>query len=149
MRTFLSVLCVVVGGLSTAMANEAVDLLAEGKLDAWRGYKQEAAPANWKLEDGVLTRTGEGGDLITKTPYENFDFEFEWKISPGGNSGVIYLCNEDEEYSFMTGPEYQVIDNPGWKLENTANTAAGRCTNSTNRKLMSRSRPASGTRAAL
>ncbi len=125
MRTFLAVLCVVVSGFSAAIAGEAVDLLADGKLDAWRGYKQEGAPANWKVEEGVLTRTGDGGDLITKTPYQNFDFEFEWKISPGGNSGVIYLCNEEEDHSFMTGPEYQVIDNPGWKLENTANTAAG------------------------
>ena len=49
-----------------------------------------------------------GGDIITVDTFDNFDLQFEWKVAPGGNSGVKYLVTEDR-----SGPiahEYQVID---------------------------------------
>jgi hypothetical protein len=40
--------------------------------------------------------------------------ELEWKISEGGNSGIMYHVVEKPEYShaYVTGPEYQVMDDP-------------------------------------
>ena len=37
----------------------------------------------------------------------------EWKISKGGNSGIIFDVQEDPKYSdtYLTGPEMQVLDN--------------------------------------
>ena len=87
-----------------------IDLLAGDTLDAWRGFKKDHVPEAWSLEDGVLTLNGSGGDLITREKFRDFDFRFEWRISPGGNSGVMYRVSEDQETPYMTGPEYQVLD---------------------------------------
>jgi len=42
-------------------------------------------------------------------------FSVEWKISPKGNSGIIFLLQEDKKYEhpWHTGPEMQVLDNEG------------------------------------
>jgi hypothetical protein len=82
----------------------------------WRGYKKEIAPEGWQVVDGAIALTGKGaGDLITVDEYENFEFAFEWKISPNGNSGVFYLVQEKPELknTYSSGPEYQVLDNEG------------------------------------
>jgi hypothetical protein len=82
----------------------------------WRGYKKDAVPEAWKVVDGALTLgTTRAGDLLTVDEYENFEFAFEWKISPNGNSGVFYLVQEKPELqsTYHSGPEYQVLDNVG------------------------------------
>jgi hypothetical protein len=33
-------------------------------------------------------------DLFTKETFRDFEFEFDWKISPGGNSGVKYRIQD-------------------------------------------------------
>ena len=87
-------------------------LLFDGK-DAsanWRGYKKDALPADWKAEDGALVRHG-GGDIITKEQFESFELAIDWKISKGGNSGVMFKVLETDGASYTTGPEAQVQDN--------------------------------------
>jgi hypothetical protein len=88
-------------------------LLFDGKtLDGWRGYKTETIGAGWKAQDGTLTLTAaKSGDVMTKAEFADFELTFEWKISAGGNSGVIYRVGLGENASFRTGPEYQVLDN--------------------------------------
>jgi Domain of Unknown Function (DUF1080) len=93
------------------------NLLFDGTTTSgWRGYKKDAAPEGWKVEDGSLALVGQKvGDLVTADEYENFEFSFEWKISKNGNSGVFYLVQEKPELknTYNSGPEYQVIDNTG------------------------------------
>lgn len=83
-------------------------------LDAWRNYKSDSAA--WRIEDGALNTTGGSGDLITKETFGNFELEFDWRITEGGNSGVIYLAQEADEYNstYETGPEYQIIDDESY-----------------------------------
>lgn len=108
-----------------ANAQGWTDLLADDSLEAWRGYNQEDVPAGWQVKDGVLTRSGQSVTLITREQHENFEFAFEWKISSGGNSGVLYHVLEEEGPPYHTGPEYQVLDNEAHGLKATANTASG------------------------
>lgn len=85
-------------------------------LSRWRGYRREAVPSAWKIEDGALTLvpgSGEGGDIMTREQYGDFELELEWKISPRGNSGIIYRVVEDYPNSYESGPEYQILDNAG------------------------------------
>ena len=87
------------------------EVLFDGKnLDHWHDYRGEGT--SWKIEDGTLTTDGGEGDIVTDDTYRNFELEFEWKVAEAGNSGVIYLVQEDDQYehSFETGPEYQIID---------------------------------------
>lgn len=86
-------------------------LLFDGKSTAgWRGYRKDTA--DWKVVDGALApnpRTS--GDLVSEEQFESFELAFEWKVSPKGNSGVMYHVIEAPERSYHSGPEYQVLDN--------------------------------------
>lgn len=99
------------------IASEWVDLLADGSLVAWRGYQRETAPEGWQVEEGALTFNPEGerGDLMTRDSYGSFELALEWKITEGGNSGIIYRVSEEGEASWHTGPEFQVLDNDAYR----------------------------------
>ena len=88
-------------------------LLFDGtSLKGWRGYKTEAIGAGWKVQEGALVLTqGKSGDLVTLQEFGDFELTFEWRISEGGNSGVIYRSGLGESAPYRTGPEYQVLDN--------------------------------------
>ncbi len=104
---------------------EAADgwvLLFNGKtLDGWRDFKGDTViKAPWVAEKGILTSLGKGSDstgyIVTEKQYENFIIAFDWKISNGGNSGLLYHVVERPEYKvpYVTGPEYQLIDDAGF-----------------------------------
>lgn len=85
----------------------------DGKsTDALRGYKMQTFPGDvWKVEAGTLhALPGKGTDLVTKEKFQDFELELEWKVSPGGNSGVIYRVAETEGPPWWTGPEMQILD---------------------------------------
>lgn len=85
-------------------------------LDGWRGYCKDHVPSKWNIQDGTLhfngRGEGEGGDIIFTRQFSNFEFEVEWKISEGGNSGIFYLGKEsatiegarDEQVNINQGP---------------------------------------------
>lgn len=100
-------------------------LLFDGKsFNNWKIYNKDSIGKKWQIEDGILTFIGdaeaekmglpesEGGYLTTEKVYGNYEFKIEWKISPGGNSGIIYHAIEDEKYDYPyeTGPEMQILD---------------------------------------
>lgn len=85
--------------------------LFDGKTAAgWRGYKQSGFPEGWRVENGALICSGKGGDLISEEAFGDFELAFQWRVGPGGNSGVMYRVSEDQDYPWRTGPEYQVLD---------------------------------------
>lgn len=79
----------------------------------WRGFRKNAFPEKgWEIQDNTLhfIAGSGGGDIVTREEYASFDLRFEWKVSPGANSGVIYRVSEAFEAPWHTGPEYQVLD---------------------------------------
>lgn len=59
---------------------------------------------NWVVEDGAFFRNAAGGPLTytaARVP-DDFELRFEWKVSPGCNSGVYYRPGQYE---------YQILDN--------------------------------------
>lgn len=96
--------------------------LFDGKSTAgWHTYRKPSAGTDWKVIDGTLfldaanKTAGQGGDLVTDEEFTNYHLKLEWKISKGGNSGIIFNVKEDPKYSatYYTGPEMQVLDNDG------------------------------------
>ncbi|ANI89729.1 glycosyl hydrolase [Arachidicoccus ginsenosidimutans] len=93
--------------------------LFDGKTKTgWHTYGKQNAGAAWDVQENALhlnPQTKDGrGDLITDKEYTNFDLKLEWKISPAGNSGVIFLVHEEPEkytQTYSTGLEMQVLDN--------------------------------------
>lgn len=90
--------------------------LFDGKtIKGWHSYHKDGV-VGWYVEDAAMTPDGTGGDLVTDKEYENFELEFEFKIPKGSNSGVVYkvMDNPDIKSTYMSGPEYQVIDDKGY-----------------------------------
>jgi len=113
-------------------------LLFDGKTTkGWRGYNKETFPqVGWEIVDGTLHciasgrgEAGHGGDIITEKTYKNFILKLEWKIAPGGNSGIFYRAVEKPGRPiWQMAPEMQVLDNerhPDAKLGKNGNRQAG------------------------
>lgn len=104
-------------------------LLFDGiSTKGWRGFKQGHFPEyGWQARDGLLSveysgkgEEGHGGDIITEEQFDDFELMLEWKISPGGNSGVMFRVTESETYgeSWNTAPEIQILDDFGFEKYN-------------------------------
>ena len=89
------------------------ELLGDDYQELWRGYKEEAWPKGWKVNDGVLARVDGGGDIMTVATYTDFELKLDWKISEKGNSGIMYRVRTGDDAPYFSGPEYQILDNQG------------------------------------
>lgn len=95
-------------------------LLFDGKTtNGWKGaYKPGFPDKGWKVDRGTLTvlssegkESANGGDIVTKEEYGAFDLSFEFKLTPGANSGVKYFVTLTENNTGSAiGLEYQVLD---------------------------------------
>ena len=119
--------------LSPQEVAEGWELLFDGTtLNGWRDYNGDSLTAPWFAEEGMIQAKGEGADehgyIVTEKLYENFELVWDWKIADGGNSGVLYHVVENPKFTvpYVTGPEYQLIDNIGFPdpLEEWQKTAA-------------------------
>jgi 3-keto-disaccharide hydrolase len=108
--------------------DEGWTVLFDGaSTDAWRGYGGDAFPdAGWRVEDGALaTVPGAPVDLLSRDTFADFELEFEWRVTPGGNGGVMYRVTESRDPAWTTGPEYQVLDDAGHPDGGRPATSAG------------------------
>jgi hypothetical protein len=119
--------------LSKKEVKEGWKLLFDGQTNkGWHTYLKDSVGSKWQVKDGVIIfdpsqpESG-GGDLVTNEEYENYELNLEWKISKGGNSGVIFDIQEDPKYSatYLTGPEMQVLDNKDAEDNKKQNHLAG------------------------
>lgn len=99
--------------LSEAEKRSGWKLLFDGEsTDAWRNYQQESISSGWKVVDGALVRAEKGaGDIVTKEQYGAFELLLDYKISPEGNSGLMFHVTEDNAKPWHSGPEIQIQDN--------------------------------------
>jgi hypothetical protein len=112
--------------LSMEERKDGWQLLFDGStLDGWHTYGYPTVGKGWVISDGTLalaTATSkewpqnESHDLVTDEEYENYHLKVDWRISANGNSGIIFLVNEDKakyKNTYETGLEMQVLDNNG------------------------------------
>jgi hypothetical protein len=119
--------------LSDREKNNGWKLLFDGKtMNGWRTYQNKTSDS-WSVKDGALYCTGSAtnksdmrADLITTDQYQNFELSIDWKISPKGNSGIMYHVTEEYPAAYLSGPEYQLIDDKNFpeKLEDWQKTGA-------------------------
>ena len=88
-------------------------LLFNGKTtEGWRAFKQAEIGPGWRAENGVLSPDPKvARDIVTKGDYASFELSFEWRISKGGNSGVMFHVIPEGAATYESGPEYQILDN--------------------------------------
>lgn len=109
------------------------DLFDGQSLTGWRNYGgHENEVRKWEVQDGTLSLVQDGlfpmwdliksvvvggpsGDLIYyREKFQDFELSLQWKIAPGGNSGIFYLvADERQNTAWHTGIEMQVLDNEG------------------------------------
>ena len=144
-KTHIFIVIVVASMAGTLSAAALNTLTAEEKAQGWqmlfngrdftnwRGVGSEAIPERlWSVKDGLICKEDvpvgaklldgqpvQGGDIITRETFLDFELVFEWKVAKGANSGIKY--NVDENLSADSRPtratlgfEYQVIDNIGF-----------------------------------
>lgn len=120
-------------------------LLFDGKtLNGWRGFHEQNIPAAWAVENGTMHKRmipagkaadgkplqAEGTDIITTEQFENFEFQAEWKLARGGNSGIKYLVQESlpPRGAHAISFEMQILDDenhPDAKKGISGNRTAG------------------------
>ena len=97
-----------------------VRLLFDGKTNnGWRGAHKDKFPEKgWEIKDGMLhvlssggAESQNGGDIVTQGEFGAFDLQFEFRLTPGANSGVKYFVTETEKNTGSAiGLEYQILD---------------------------------------
>ena len=134
--TMLPAICLAEAGvaantLSQSEAQAGWTLLFDGDdLSNFRGYTTDEVPAGWAADDGLITftpgpeeviekgknkgktRNKRLGDLMTREQYGAFELSLEYRISEGGNSGLMFHVVEQEgKPPWHSGPEIQIQDN--------------------------------------
>src|SRR5690606_34601876 len=119
--------------LNEAEKNDGWQLLFDGQsTSGWHTYLNQGNGGSWKVLNGELyidtaARGDMGHSLVSDNEYENFHLKVDWKISKGGNSGIMFGVREDSkfEYDYYTGPEMQVLDDVGFPHPITDKQKAG------------------------
>lgn len=106
--------------LTAAERRQGWRLLFDGKTaGGWHSAKGPTFPNHgWQIANGTLTtlaadgkESANGGDIITTAQYRAFDFSFEFQLTPGANSGMIYFVTLAEQTpGSPIGLEYQLLD---------------------------------------
>ncbi len=95
--------------LSKKENKDGYALLFDGKtMDQWTGNTQ-----SYIAENGTITihpEKGSGGNIYTKKEYSDFDFRFEFKLTPGANNGVGIRAPLEGDAAYV-GMEIQILDN--------------------------------------
>lgn len=88
---------------------EGYRLLFDGKsMDQWTGATDTYLPENGTIT--IHPEKGSGGNLYTKNEYSDFDFRFEFQLTPGANNGVGIRTPLEGDAAYV-GMEIQILDN--------------------------------------
>ncbi|MCP4812811.1 MAG: DUF1080 domain-containing protein, partial [Planctomycetaceae bacterium] len=99
--------------LNEAERRSGWKLLFDGKTTTgWRNYRAKNISDGWAVQDGILNWTKKGaGDLVSEKQFKHFELSIEYRISKGGNSGIMFHVTEQAQYPWQSGPEIQIQDN--------------------------------------
>jgi hypothetical protein len=87
-----------------------VSLFDGRTTQGWHHFQHPGQPVSgWAVDDGWLHCLAKGGgDILSDAEFADFELEWEWKLEPGGNSGVKYFVLETRKAAL--GHEYQLLD---------------------------------------
>jgi len=95
--------------LSDFEKQQGFKLLFDGtNLDQWLGNK-----AGYLLQDGAIMvnpKSAGGGNLYTKDEYADFEYRFEFQLTPGANNGLGIRTPLEGDAAYV-GMELQILDN--------------------------------------
>jgi hypothetical protein len=88
---------------------DGFEALFKGRdLSGWKVF--ESKEGTWTAADDTIVCNGKGGGWLgTEREYDNFEVRLEYRLQPGGNSG-IYLRAPDKGWISRVGMEIQILD---------------------------------------
>jgi len=89
-------------------------LLFDGQdLAGWHNFKKAGVRPGWQVAEGTLVCADphNAGDIVTSNQFGWFELQLDYKISEGGNSGIIFHVTDEGGAVWATGPEFQLEDN--------------------------------------
>ncbi len=112
--------------LTAAERAQGWRLLFDGTTtDGWRGFRRADMPGGWQVVDGALTRVAAAGDIVTVEQFADFELALDWRLEPGGNSGIFFRATEEVSQIYEGAPEMQVLDDERHADGGSRLTAAG------------------------
>ncbi|OAQ41989.1 hypothetical protein A5893_02390 [Pedobacter psychrophilus] len=127
--------------LTTAEKQAGWKLLFDGKTtDGWRGAFMDTFPKKgWEISEGCLmvepsngAESTNGGDIVTKQLYDDFELTVDFKLTKGANSGIKYFVDNQQPKPGAPrsayGLEFQLLDDdvhPDAKLGKIGNRKLG------------------------
>ena len=88
-------------------------LLFDGKTtQGWHNFKGTGVRPGWAVVGGALTCVDPhtAGDIVTDEKYDWFEMVLDYKLSEGGNSGVMFHVADTGGATWQSGPEIQLHD---------------------------------------
>ena len=79
------------------------------RILAWL-EERRTFPAGWRIDGDTMSKDGEVDDLVSRETFGDFEIEFEWKLTPGGNAGFFYRGTREYDHIYWSAPEYQLLD---------------------------------------
>ncbi|NBV46304.1 MAG: DUF1080 domain-containing protein [Planctomycetia bacterium] len=110
-------------GTAALAAPPAADPFDGRSLAGWMAADGSEGTAGWEITDGVFhlrsdavrkENGAKAGHLVTRETFGDFQLAFEWKVAPGGNSGIKYRVRRYG--TRWLGCEYQIYDDVGARV---------------------------------
>ena len=96
-------------GLTQEEINEGFESLFNGKnLDGWQGNLTDYYADNGEMV--VDPKMGGHGNIYTVKEYSDFNFRFEFQLTPGANNGLGIRAPLEGDAAYV-GMELQILDN--------------------------------------
>jgi hypothetical protein len=116
--------------LLLAAADRPWQSLFDGKtFKNWEDPTKKSPPGtSFVIEDGCLKATAHPAideDIFTQQTFGDFELEFDWKISPGGNSGLKYRIQDRVMLLDEKLPRFEDQVNAAMKNRRTDRPAKG------------------------
>jgi len=92
-------------------------LLFDGKTTkGWHNFKSNTIQSGWTTADGTLSITdpSKAGDIVSDEKFSSFEMKIDYRMSKGGNSGVMFHVEDAGDATWHSGPEFQLLDNPAF-----------------------------------
>jgi hypothetical protein len=118
LASFVFLMCVAPVTSARAIEPGLTPLFNGRNLDGWEGVTSDAS-ASWKVENGAIVCTGKPGTwLRSRERYADFNLRFDYRLLPGGNSGIYLRVPPDGAHREGGGVEVQLLDDAAERYRN-------------------------------